>query len=212
MGFRVKYGDLLKGFTGFPVFRTTSEGVCLFISSYHSETYIQLVWWIQRESMARSQLSFVLIASSSLNFAAGFFGVQTYQSDYYQLIEIEASGFNSTLAPYDVCPNSNNQIGGFGNVQANKWAEIYLAPAVARLSPFTTFPLNATVLLAMQTMCAYETNALGYSAFCDLFTEDEWESFEYTFGAFPGIFSNYERLSGLDLQFWYSNGPGKGLS
>jgi hypothetical protein len=30
-------------------------------------------------------------------------------------------------------------------------------------------------------MCPYETIAYGYSAFCDLFTFDEWKGFEYTF-------------------------------
>lgn len=29
-------------------------------------------------------------------------------------------------------------------------------------------------------MCAYETVALGYSAFCGLFTYEEWENFEYS--------------------------------
>ncbi|KAL8949672.1 MAG: hypothetical protein Q9222_004233 [Ikaeria aurantiellina] len=32
----------------------------------------------------------------------------------------------------------------------------------------------------MQTLCPYETVALGYSAFCDLFTYEEWQGFEYS--------------------------------
>ena len=32
----------------------------------------------------------------------------------------------------------------------------------------------------MQSLCAYETVALGYSAFCDLFTYDEWQGYEYS--------------------------------
>ncbi|KAJ6452328.1 histidine phosphatase superfamily [Mycena vitilis] len=44
----------------------------------------------------------------------------------------------------------------------------------------------------MQQTCAYETVALGFSAFCDLFTEAEWEGYEYS----------------VDLSFWYDNGPG----
>lgn len=32
----------------------------------------------------------------------------------------------------------------------------------------------------MQTLCPYETVAFGYSAFCDLFTYEEWRSFEYS--------------------------------
>lgn len=34
----------------------------------------------------------------------------------------------------------------------------------------------------MQALCAYETVALGYSEFCNLFTEDEWKGYEYGLG------------------------------
>ncbi|KAJ7239615.1 histidine phosphatase superfamily [Mycena haematopus] len=160
VGFRVKYGDLLKGFTDLPVWRTTSE-----------------------ERMV----------DSALHFAAGFFGVQEYQNDYHQLIEIEAQGFNSTLAPYDQCPNANNAIAAAGTNFTTQWASTYLAGAQKRLAPHLRgLELNATWLFAMQQTCAYETVALGYSAFCDLFTEEEWKGYEYS----------------VDLSFWYNNGPG----
>ncbi|KAJ7432160.1 phosphoglycerate mutase-like protein [Mycena latifolia] len=160
VGHRVKYGELLKGFTDLPVFRTTSQG---------------------------------RMVDSALHFAAGFFGVQTYQQDYHQLIEIEAPGFNSTLAPYDMCPNSNNAVNAFGTTQALKWATVYLAAAQKRLAPYITgLPLSPSVLVAMQQLCAYETVSLGYSMFCDLFTEDEWLGYSYL----------------NDVQFWYSFGPG----
>ncbi|KAK7060051.1 acid phosphatase [Favolaschia claudopus] len=162
VGFRVKYGDLLKGFKDLPVWRTTSE-----------------------ERMV----------DSALHFAAGFFGVQEYQNDYHQLIEIEAQGFNSTLAPYDQCPNANNVIASAATNFTTQWASIYLADAQKRLAPHfkaAGMTLNATWLFAMQQTCAYETVALGYSAFCDLFTEEEWKGYEYS----------------VDLSFWYNNGPG----
>ncbi|KAJ7596916.1 histidine phosphatase superfamily [Mycena floridula] len=163
VGFRVRYGELLKKFTRLPVFRTTSE--------------------------AR-------MVDSALNFAAGFFGVQ-YATEYSQLIEIESIGFNTTLAPYDVCPNANNEIADFGTVQANKWAAKYLGPAVQRLNQYISgVQFNFTHLVAMQQLCAYETVSLGYSAFCDLFTQAEWEGYEYL----------------NDLQFWYGNGPGNPAS
>ncbi|KAJ7028303.1 phosphoglycerate mutase-like protein [Mycena alexandri] len=160
VGFRVKYGDLLKGFTDLPVWRTTSE-----------------------ERMV----------DSALHFAAGFFGVQEYQNDYHQLIEIEELGFNSTLAPYEQCPNANNIIATTATNSTNQWVSIYLADAQKRLAPHLKgLTLNATWLFAMQQTCAYETVALGYSAFCDLFTEEEWKGYEYA----------------VDLAFWYNNGPG----
>jgi hypothetical protein len=48
---------------------------------------------------------------SALNFAAGFFGVPMYTTDYHQVIVIENPGFNNTGAPYDTCVNSNLPIG-----------------------------------------------------------------------------------------------------
>jgi len=43
-----------------------------------------------------------------------------------------------------------------------------------------TFTVNDTY--AMQSICAYESNyiGLGMSAFCDLFTLEEWQAFEIT--------------------------------
>ncbi|KAJ7122307.1 phosphoglycerate mutase-like protein [Mycena epipterygia] len=173
VGFRVKYGDLLKGFTGLPVFRTTSQGALI------SPTILiptDILFWMRR-----------------LHFAAGFFGVQTYQQDYNQLIIIEAPGFNSTLSPYETCTNANNAIAAFGTTQALKWATIYLAAAQTRLAPYLSgLPLSPSILVAMQQTCAYETVALGYSMFCDLFTEEEWIGYSYL----------------NDLEFWYSFGPG----
>ncbi|KAF4623104.1 hypothetical protein D9613_002089 [Agrocybe pediades] len=160
IGFRMKYGELLKDFKDLPVFRTTSEARML---------------------------------DSALHFSAGFFGVQSYQQEYHQLITIENDGQNNTLSPYDNCPNSNNAIGNFGTVQSSKWAQIYLQPALKRLSKsIKGYQLQIQDLVAMQQLCAYETVALGYSRFCDLFTEDEWVSFEYF----------------NDLDFWYGFGPG----
>ncbi|KAG1784075.1 histidine phosphatase superfamily [Suillus placidus] len=131
---------------------------------------------------------------SALNFAAGFFDLRTYETDYHQEIIIEANNFNNTLAPYYVCPNSNTaDVGNFGSTQASKWADIYLKDARMRLQPMIQgFNLTISRLVDMQELCAYETVALGYSKFCDLFTEEEWEGYEYY----------------VDLNFWYSNGPG----
>ncbi|KAG2150125.1 histidine phosphatase superfamily [Suillus cothurnatus] len=134
------------------------------------------------------------MVDSALNFAAGFFGVRTYQTDYHQEIIIEENNFNNTLAPYDVCPNANTaDIGYFGDIPASEWANIYLEDARKRLQPMIKgFNLTISRLGYMQQLCAYETVALGYSKFCDLFTEEEWEGYEY-----------YN-----DLDFWYSSGPG----
>ncbi|EPQ60549.1 phosphoglycerate mutase-like protein [Gloeophyllum trabeum ATCC 11539] len=165
VGFRVKYGDLLKGFTELPVFRTTSE-----------------------ERMVES----------ALNFAAGFFGVQTYQTDYHQLIIIEEDGYNNTLAPWNACPNNNAEnIGYYGDSLQEQWIEQYLTPTLKRVAPLIQgFNLTITDLYHMQQACAYETVALGFSDFCSVFTQEEWEGFNYA----------------NDLSFWYSTGPGNPTS
>lgn len=38
-----------------------------------------------------------------------------------------------------------------------------------------------TDAIAMLELCSYETVALGYSAFCDLFTEQDYLNYEYYF-------------------------------
>ncbi|KAH7929307.1 phosphoglycerate mutase-like protein [Leucogyrophana mollusca] len=159
VSFRVRYGELLKGFTELPVFRTTSTD---------------------------------RMVDSALNFAAGFFGLRTYQDDYRQEILIDAGGFNNTLAPYLICQN-NGEVSNYGYSQASKWENIYLQSALKRLQPMIQgYNLSITDLFEMQQTCAYETVALGYSMFCDLFTEEEWNGFEYA----------------QDLQYWYNVGPG----
>ena len=38
-----------------------------------------------------------------------------------------------------------------------------------------------TDIIAMLQLCSYETDALGYSAFCRLFTEEDFKNYEYYF-------------------------------
>lgn len=160
VSFRINYGELLKDFTGLPVFRTTSE---------------------------------YRMVQSAENFAAGFFGIPDYQTNYRQLITIEDwydSTLNNTLAPY--C-EMQNTIGYVGFDVGDKWAEVYLKDALSRISSqIEGLNLTITDVFEMQELCAFETVALGASAFCNLFTEEEWKGYEY-----------YQ-----DLVFWYTYGPG----
>ena len=101
----------------------------------------------------------------SLQFAAGFFGVQQYQTSYRQLIEIESDGFNSTLAPYDSCTNANGVIGSLGSTKSAEWALKYTVPTIKRLQKsITGLNVTATDVIAMQQLCAYEvcTKSSGY--------------------------------------------------
>ncbi|KAL4069727.1 histidine phosphatase superfamily [Scleroderma yunnanense] len=132
------------------------------------------------------------MVDSALNFAAGFFDIRTYERDYHQEYLIEADNMNNTLSPSSSCPNAQtDDIGGFGSTQSDKWKNIYLKSALSRLQPMITgYNLTITDLSEMQSLCPYETVALGSSQFCELFTAEEWEGYEYA------------------NDFWYSNGPG----
>ncbi|KAJ7750418.1 phosphoglycerate mutase-like protein [Mycena maculata] len=160
---RLKYGFLLKNFT-------ESNTIPVF----------------RTESQDR-------MLASALNFAIGFFGYP-FEGQYQQSITIEERNFNNTLAPYKTCPNSNdNTKADRGRNYVAAWAEVYLKEAHARLAPqLVGYDLSIEDVYILQQLCPYETVALGYSKFCELFTEEEWDGFDYS----------------LDLYFWYNSGFG----
>ncbi|KAI9838306.1 MAG: hypothetical protein M1819_005574 [Sarea resinae] len=117
---------------------------------------------------------------SAENFMAGFFGLGWTDNATLEVI-IEADGFNNSLAGYDNCNNSNTYVSAGGSNATATWEAIYLANATARLGALVSgYNWTLTDTYAAQTLCPYETVALGYSAFCDLFTYAEWEGFEYS--------------------------------
>ncbi|EJU01030.1 phosphoglycerate mutase-like protein [Dacryopinax primogenitus] len=121
------------------------------------------------------------MVKSALNFAAGFFGIP-YENQYHQEIIIEGApagvAGNNTLSP-----TCKNLIVSLLNSAAPiaKWQSIYLANATARINAQVQ-GINFTFADVgnMQSLCAYETVAVGYSDWCKLFTVEEWEGFEYT--------------------------------
>ncbi|EPQ50321.1 phytase [Gloeophyllum trabeum ATCC 11539] len=131
--------------------------------------------------------------ASALNFAVGFFGYP-FEGQYQQSITIEADGFNNTLAPYKTCPNARIAAKSDRAIPyVREWAGIYLSDALARLQPqLKGYQLTVEDVYTLQQMCAYETVAIGYSKFCELFTEEEWEGFNYA----------------MDLYFWYDSAFG----
>ena len=143
--------------------------------------------------------------------------MQQYQTSYHQLIMIEDAGFYNPLAPWPNCPNSKNQISELGPEAQTNWTQVYLKDAVKRLQKdIKGVQLDVADVFAMQQLCAYETIALGYSAFCGLFTEEEWLGFEYSNGASLSLLYATKRYEILmrnahdtDLSFWYGNGPGQ---
>ncbi|KAG1782255.1 histidine phosphatase superfamily [Suillus placidus] len=121
--------------------------------------------------------------NSAQNFALGFFGYPL-EGQYQQQIMIEAKDFNNTLAPYRSCANNDIPDRGYrGQPYADAWKAVYLRDTVPHLQQYLEgFELDVEDVYAMQELCAFETVALGYSKFCELFTEKEWEGFDYSYG------------------------------
>jgi len=134
---------------------------------------------------------------SAQNFALGFFG-WPLDGQYQEVVTIEAKGFNNTMAPYMTCNNAGDPAkSDRGQYYVMKWANKYLQDAQRRLSKHVAgYDLSIEDVYTMQETCAYETVALGYSAFCPLFTMEEWEAFDYS----------------LDLNFWYNSAFGSPLA
>ncbi|ORY18253.1 histidine phosphatase superfamily [Clohesyomyces aquaticus] len=162
---RQLYGHLLNNFTEagtIPVFRTQSQD---------------------------------RMVKTAENFAAGFFGVPEYLNEVNIEIIVESPGVNNSGAPYEVCNNSNIATrGSIGSSVASKFAVNAFNSTLARLNAQTTGGLKFTPTdaIGMLQLCSYETVALGYSKFCELFTQQDFLNYEYYY----------------DLSFYYNNGPG----
>lgn len=112
---------------------------------------------------------------SARYWALGFFGWDAPSKINLEVIN-EIKGQNNTLVPYFDC---NNQF--FLSNDLNPiWRKKYLKNALSRIQKQVKgVNLTITDIYNMQSMCAYEVVALGYSHFCGLFTKQEWEHFEY---------------------------------
>ncbi|KAH7108250.1 phosphoglycerate mutase-like protein [Auriculariales sp. MPI-PUGE-AT-0066] len=112
---------------------------------------------------------------SALNFAAGFFGIP-FEEQYHQLVIIEADKYNNTLAPHKICPGGRRA----GKSAIRTWQNIFLKEARERLAlQIDGYDLKIKDVFAMLQTCAYETVALGYSQFCELFTAEEHRGLGY---------------------------------
>ncbi|KAF1981533.1 phosphoglycerate mutase-like protein [Aulographum hederae CBS 113979] len=130
--------------------------------------------------IARSTTQDRMIQSAEY-FLAGFFGLRWPDNATLEVI-IEEPNFNNSLAGYFACNNSNLPVSTGGTNATKKWASVYLADALERLQGMIDPPdaINITDVYNFQSLCAYETVALGYSSFCDLFTFEEWQGYEYS--------------------------------
>jgi hypothetical protein len=119
------------------------------------------------------------ILKSAENFLAAFFGLD-WTENANLLPVIESSGFNNSLAPLEACPNSLTVLEKNVAAPMATWTSIYLKDVTSRLKKSAgNYNWTAADSLVAQNLCSYETISLGYSPFCQLFSYQEWEGFEY---------------------------------
>ncbi|XAO23465.1 hypothetical protein I312_102243 [Cryptococcus bacillisporus CA1280] len=164
VAFRQQYGELLNNFT--------EQGA---LPVFRTESQDRMV-------------------KTAENFAAGFFGVPEYLDQVSIELMVETSGVNNTGAPYETCPNSNvPSRGSLGSTAASAFAKQAFNGTVSRLQGnINGVQFDTTDIIDMLQLCSYETDALGYSAFCGLFTEEDFKNYEYYY----------------DINFYYNNGAG----
>lgn len=117
------------------------------------------------------------------------------QINLVQVYEGDEAGADS-LTPYSSCPAYSSST---GSKQSSQYSKLYTAPILARLNAQAGgFNFTTDDVTAMFEMCGYETVIRGSSPFCslDLFTPDEWLSFEYA----------------NDIMYFYNTGYGNPLS
>ncbi|KAI0169322.1 phosphoglycerate mutase-like protein [Hypoxylon sp. FL1284] len=138
------------------------------------------------------------MVKTTTNFVAGFFGVPEYLDEVSIEILVEAQGVNNSGAPYYVCTNADvDSLGSIGSTMASKFANDAFNQTLERLnSQVSGLTFTPTDAMAMLQLCSYETISLGYSAFCGLFTEEDFINYEYYY----------------DISFYYNNGPGSPVS
>lgn len=112
-------------------------------------------------------------------FLTGFFGFEWQKYVDLEVI-IEDDGFNNTLAPWNDCTNNAYSYNKIKYPEMDGYKKKYLKDAVKRFnSQIDGYTFSHDDLFEIQKICAYETNILGASHFCPLFSTEEWENYEY---------------------------------
>jgi len=130
--------------------------------------------------VARTTTQYRMLQSAE-NFMAGFFGFDWRDNVTIEAV-IEANGFNGSASAYNNCPNSSKRLSYTADEAVDRWKRVYLADATRRFQQLVRGNYTWTVddSYNMQQLCPYETVALGFSRFCQLFTYDEWKGLEYS--------------------------------
>jgi len=126
------------------------------------------------------------IVDSALAWVTGFWGASWAQHTDMD-VQIEAPGFNTTLAPNFACRAAKDAF------RTEAYVNETLASTAHRLQKYVKgATLTPMLLYGMQQLCSYDTVAFGRSDFCALFTREDWLAYEY----------------GWDQRFYYDYGAG----
>ncbi|KAI4155852.1 MAG: hypothetical protein L6R39_001167 [Caloplaca ligustica] len=133
-------------------------------------------------------------------FAAGFFGLDwdspgKAAAKLHIVPETPERGAD-TLTPGDTCLQYRQDLltgRDYGLMQLSKYRSTYLPSISARFAaPNPGIRFTDEEIYSMQEMCGFEVLVRGSSAWCNIFTHDEWLSFEYA----------------RDVIHYYRTGPG----
>ncbi|KAK5129021.1 hypothetical protein LTR85_000354 [Meristemomyces frigidus] len=134
-------------------------------------------------------------------FGAGFFGIDWEQKARLHVISETPDHGANTLTPGRTCRNYRYNFDEYGHDygirKLYEWRRAYLPPIIKRLAkqnPNLIF--TEAEVYSMQELCGFETIAKGDSMWCDVFSHEDWESFEYA----------------RDLLHYYRAGPGNPYS
>jgi acid phosphatase len=134
-------------------------------------------------------------------FALGLFGLNANDTSSLEIIPESPTLGGNTLTPAGTCLayGVDEKYGhDFGDAQMTKFRATYLRPIASRLRKQLEVGRKVKIdfsddeVYAMQEMCGFETIARGKSPWCDVFSREEWESFEYA----------------RDVMHFYRTGPG----
>ncbi|OUT23444.1 hypothetical protein CAS74_001763 [Pichia kudriavzevii] len=154
------------------------QGVNILTKLGNQQLFDKGDWNEDAEKIVARTTSQERITSSAEYFLAGFYGLDWYDKANLEII-IESNGYNDTLAPYEHCPLTD-KTEATASIPADGFLEKYTKKAVERLNKqIKGLTFNAKSIHQMQELCAYETNNNGFSHFCGLFTQQEWEDYEY---------------------------------
>ncbi|KAL1960498.1 hypothetical protein VTO42DRAFT_7797 [Malbranchea cinnamomea] len=138
------------------------------------------------------------VIDTARHFAAGLFGLD-WESQGKAELEIIPETLErgaDTLTPGDSCVKYIDDLEkghDYGMNMLSKFQDVYIPAISARLlrgNPNMEFT-NAEIF-AMQELCGFETLVRGSSPWCLVFTDDDWDHFEYA----------------RDLVHYYRAGPG----